>query len=115
MRYLFALLLAGPAFAQTYALRPEDRPFDAAALEARLSGQVLTFFDDGQSRYFADGRYTYTYAGAGGTAHGYWRTTDKGEVCVDFVNGFSRCDLYVMNDARLLLLDDKGARFPVRP
>ncbi|MGP6087743.1 hypothetical protein [Antarctobacter jejuensis] len=115
MRILFALLIAGPVFAQGYTLREGDQPFGAEALEGRLSGQVLVFFDDGQSEYYPDGRYTYTYAGDGGTAYGYWRVTGAGEVCVDYVNGFSRCDLYVMNGGRLLLLDDKGARYPVRP
>ncbi len=115
MRYLLALLIAGPAFAQEYAVRAGDETFAAEALERRLSGRSLVFYDDGRSEYYPDGRYTYTYAGDGGTAYGYWRVTEAGEVCVDFVTGFSRCDLYVMNGGRLLLLTDKGARFPVRP
>lgn len=115
MRLLIALLVATPALAQGYDVRPSDSVFDAQALDARLSGQVLTFYDDGQSEYYEDGRYTYTYAGDGGTAYGYWRITEDGAVCVEFVNGFARCDLYVMNGTRLLLLDGGGARFPVRP
>ncbi len=110
-----AFVLAEPAAAQSYALREGDAPLGPAALETRLRGDTLTFFDDGQSRYFEDGRYTYTYAGDGGTAYGYWRISGEGRVCVDYVNGFSRCDLYVMNAGRLLLLDEDGSRFPVRP
>jgi hypothetical protein len=115
MRFLIALLIAGPACAQDYEFREGDAPLTAAALEQRLRGNVVTFFDDGQSEYFEDGRYTYTYANNGGTAYGYWQIDGDGAVCIAFVNGFSRCDFYVMNGTRLLLLDNGGSRFPVRP
>ena len=98
-----------------YAQRDSDTALTVQALQTRLFGQILTFYDDGQSEYYPDGRYTYTYAGNGGTAYGYWRIEADGAVCVDFVNGFARCDRYVMAGAQLVLLDEKGARYPVRP
>ena len=115
MKFIFALLIAGPASAEGYDLRAGDTQLTATALEVRLRGQIVTFYDDGASEYYDDDRYTYTYANDGGTAYGYWRIAEDGAVCVDFVNGFARCDIYVMNDGRLMLLDAGGSRFPVRP
>jgi hypothetical protein len=109
------LASASVAAAQSYGLRDGDTPMSDAALKARLIGQIVTFFDDGQSEYYPDGRYTYTYADDGGTAYGYWRLVGDGEVCVDFVNGFARCDMYVTSGDRLILLDEKGNRYPTRP
>lgn len=104
------------AQAQTaYDLRSNDARFSQDAMTERLSGQVVTFYDDGQSEYYVDGRYTYTYGGEGGTAYGYWQVREDGAVCIEFVNGFGRCDLFVMDGARMVLLDERGDRFPVRP
>jgi hypothetical protein len=111
---VLTLLIAGTAHAQGFDQRSNDFPLTAEELQTRLSGQILTFYDDGQSEFFPDGRYSYTYADEGGTAYGYWKITD-GAVCVSFLNGFERCDLYVSDGARLVLLDEKGARYPVRP
>ena len=115
MRLAVALvLLAAPALAQEWKLRDGDVPLEPGALAERLVGRTVTFYDDGQSYYFPDGRYTYTYAG-GGVAYGYFRLGEGGTVCVEFVNGFSRCDRYVRAGARLVLLTEDGERFPVRP
>lgn len=115
MRLLFALLIASPAVAQSFDLRDGDSRFAPGALSDRLSGQVLTFYDDGKSEFYADGRYTFTYAEDGGTAYGHWRIAKDGAVCVAFVNGANRCDVFVQNAGRLILLDERGDRFPVRP
>lgn len=110
-----ALLIATAAQAQGFDQRDSDTAFSKDALVARISGQILTFYDDGKSEYYPDGRYTYTYAGDGGTAYGYWEISDDATVCIAFVNGFSRCDVYVKDGDRLVMLDEKGARYPVRP
>lgn len=117
MRWILicALAVASPAFAEGFGLRDGDEAFDPEALSARLSGTTLVFFDDGRSEFYEDGRYTYTYANDGGTAYGYWEVDARGAVCIAYVNGFSRCDLYVMNGDRLILLDEKGDRYPIRP
>ncbi len=105
-------LLATPALAD-WQTRAGDVPVDPET----LMGRTLTFYDDGQSRYSAGGSYSFTYGvqNGGGTAYGVYRVVDDGSICVDFRNGFSRCDLYVMNAGRLLLITQDGARYPVRP
>lgn len=117
MRSLLPFLVICPAalWAQDFATRDGDTRFDRDAMVARLSGQDLVFFDNGRSRYYADGRYSYTYDGdPRESAGGYWTVDDAGVVCVSFITGHARCDLYVMNAGRLVLIDAKGNRYPVR-
>ena len=45
---------------------------------------------------------------------GPYRITDTGDVCIDFGNGATRCDLYVQSGNRTILIDEKGDRYPVR-
>ena len=104
-----------PVTAQDWALRDGDRRLDRAALEGVTQGKPLVFYDDGQSRFFATGVYTYTYANAGGTAYGVYELKNDGRICIAFRNGFGRCDLYVLNEGRLVLLTECGERYPVRP
>lgn len=113
---LLGALIALPvgALAQEFNLRDGDQPLSVAALSDRLSGQTVTFFDGGQSEFYTDGRYTYTYSDDGGTAYGYWTFAENGKVCIDYVNGFARCDMYVQSGQRLILLDEKGNRYPTR-
>jgi len=108
---IFSLL---PAMAVAWGTREGDERLSATALRAALVGQVLTFHDDGQSRFYGDGRYSYTY-GQGGIAYGHYAINDDGTVCIGFVNGARRCDLYVRNAARLVLITEEGDRFPIRP
>ena len=113
-RYLIALLaLATPGFAADWPLRDGDVPLDPAAIDA-LAGRTLTFYDDGQSRYSAGGSYSYTYS-SGDSAFGTYDVADDGSICVTFRNGFGRCDLYVQNNGRLILITEDGERYPVRP
>jgi hypothetical protein len=104
------------AFAENWIPRDSDTMFDQTDLDSRLRGETITFFDDGQSEFYADGRYTYTYANDGGTAYGYFEVKDDSTICVDFVTGFSRCDMYVTDASnRLVVITQSGDRFPVRP
>ncbi len=107
--------VATAAAAQDFQLRDSDTAVPVEALKARLSGQIISFYDDGKSEFYEDGRYTYTYGGEGGTAYGYWKITADGTVCIDYVNGWSRCDMYVQSGDRLVLITDAGDRFPIRP
>jgi hypothetical protein len=67
------------------------------------------------SHFYNDGRYTYAYdMGDGGYAYGYFEVADDSTVCIDFVNGLSRCDAFVENAGRLILITDDGDRFPIR-
>ncbi|KIC51966.1 hypothetical protein [Tateyamaria sp. ANG-S1] len=112
---LIFLLLTGPAFAQDWALRSTDAPLDGPAVVALVEGNTLTFFDDGQSKFSAGGAYSYTYANGGGTAFGRYVVGDDGTVCIAFRNGFGRCDRYVESNGRVVMLTEKGERFPIRP
>ncbi|MDE4132946.1 hypothetical protein PXK00_07480 [Phaeobacter sp. QD34_3] len=112
---LFLLAAAAVADAPGWALRPSDRPFDPVELAA-LPGQSFVFYDDGEARFGSDGAYSYTYSAVngGGTSWGSYHLAPDGSVCIDFVDGFSRCDLYVHSGTRVVLITQKGARFPVR-
>jgi hypothetical protein len=112
---LVAALSPGPVLAQTLDTRDGDTLIVASDLDTRLRGQELIFFDDGVSHFYNDGRYTYAYdMGDGGFAYGYFDVAEDSTVCIDFVNGLSRCDAYVENDGRLILITREGDRFPIR-
>ncbi|WP_085796230.1 hypothetical protein [Falsiruegeria litorea] len=117
MRYLLIfLLLSGAASAAEWRLRQGDVPLTRTEVSA-LEGRVLTFYDDGQSRYSAGGAYSYTYSAenGGGTAFGTFEVVEDGSICTAFRNGFNRCDLFVHSKGRLVLITEKGERYPVRP
>lgn len=110
------VLLPLPVLAQGWEPRDSDTLFDRASLDTLLRGETITFFDDGESRFFDDGRYTYTYANNGGTGYGYFTVMEDSTICIEFVTGFSRCDLYVIDDqGRLIIITASGDRFPTRP
>lgn len=109
--------LTTPLIAQDWALRASDERFDATGIEAEVTGRTLTFYDDGQSKFSAGGAYSYTYsmANGGGSQFGTWSASPDGIICISYRNGFSRCDMYVLADGRLVVLTEEGGRFPVRP
>jgi len=116
MRNLILLILfATPhiAAAQDWAIRDSDRVLSREEVVALTSGQTLVFFDDGRSKYSAGGSYSYTYA-SGENAFGRYEVDEEGTVCVLFRNGFSRCDRYVADGDRIVLLDARGQRYPVK-
>lgn len=83
-------------------------------MQSLLSGQVIEFFDGSKSRYDVDGSYGYTYTDDGPVWRGRYETFDDSRVCVDFDNGSARCDLFVQDGQRLVLITADGTRFPVR-
>lgn len=111
-----ALIVASAsiAVAEPWALRESDRVLSRDEVTALTFEQTIEFFDDGQSRYFADGAYSYTYA-SGAQAFGRYAIADDGTVCIQYQNGFSRCDRYVEASGRIVLLTENGLRFPIRP
>lgn len=113
--FLSILFLPSVLLAQSEMARESDRLFDHDSLDARLRGRAIVFFDDGQSRFFEDGRYTYTYADNGGTGYGYFKVMEDSTVCIAFVTGAERCDLYVTDSrGRLVVITSTGDRFPTR-
>ncbi len=109
---ILVCLAAPMAYAQEF--RPGDETFSKPDLEARLSGQVIEFFDDSQAFYEADGRYRYTYRPEDPPFVGTWEANDASAICVSFDNGFARCDTYVVSRGRLTMIVDNGDRYPVR-
>jgi len=102
-----------PADAAEWNLRPGDEPFSPSALAAFFASTEIQFYDGGRSEYGPGEAYAYVYSNED-RAEGRFRIEDDGSVCVDFVNGFSRCDLYVRNGTRVILIDEKGDRFPLK-
>lgn len=115
MRFLIPLFLSAlPAAADNWALRDTDRPLSSAELSQTVVGQTLTFYDGGQSRFSATGQYSYTYDG-GGASLGRYEVMPEGIICVEFENGWARCDKFVRSETHIVLLTEKGDRFPIRP
>ncbi|QBF29985.1 hypothetical protein [Thalassococcus sp. S3] len=117
IRYLVPLFLltANVALAQDWALRDTDIVLTRGEVEDLTAGQTLVFYDDGQSKFSVGGAYSYTYANGGGTAYGQYDLAEDGTVCIAYRNGFSRCDRYVRSGDRVVMLTEKGERFPIRP
>ncbi len=114
--FLVCTLFPLPLLAQDWVARDSDSLFNQAGLDALLRGETITFYDDGESQFFEDGRYTYTYANNGGTGYGYFTVMTDSTICIEFVTGFSRCDMYVRDvDGRLTVITAAGDRFPTRP
>jgi hypothetical protein len=110
---LFLAVFALPAAAQE-GLLDADELLDQAGMTALLSGQIVEFHDGSKSRYDADGVYGYTYTDDGPIWSGHYEVFDDSRVCVDFDNGSARCDLFVKQGDRIILITAAGLRFPVR-
>lgn len=122
MKYLMLLfyavslvMIAMPVTAFDWRIGAGDVPFDAQELAA-LPGQSFVFFDDGEALFGAAGAYAYTYSAAngGGTSWGSYHVAADGSVCVDYGNDRLRCDLYVRNGTRVIVITETGQRYPVR-
>lgn len=115
MRFSVVCVLAfAPCLAMAQGSREGDIPFDQSDLSARFSGQVATFYDNSTARYTSDGRYAYIYAPGDPPFLGVYEVTEDSQICVKFENGFERCDAYVENGGRLVLITETGLRFPVK-
>ncbi|MEM6889319.1 MAG: hypothetical protein AAF636_14395 [Pseudomonadota bacterium] len=108
-----AVLAASVAQGQDWAQRSDDRSLSRDEVVALTEGRTLVFFDEGRSEYSAGGAYSYTYA-SGESAFGRYEIDQEGTVCVFYRNGFSRCDRYVAAGERIVLLDERGQRFPLK-
>jgi len=118
MRFIISVLLAfaSSAHAQEFAPKASDQILDVESMAARVVGRTHEFFDGGISFFSVSGTYTYTYSD-GGRAYGQYALQDDGAggvFCSSFDNGFSRCDMYVDDGTRLVLLTEDGTRFPVK-
>ena len=107
-----AVLAATPVVAQ--GVKDSDRRLDASEIMEMLSGNTVEFYDGSKSSYGADGSYRYTYTDEDPPFVGVFTAADDSTVCVTFENGASRCDHFVMDGERLILVIEDGTRFPAR-
>lgn len=110
---IICAFMAGAASAQEFTPRASDTVLSADAMAQDVVGRSHEFFDGGVSFFSISGSYSYTYPD-GGTAFGTYTVEEGGVVCSAFNHGFSRCDMYVHDGTRLVLITADGARFPVR-
>ena len=82
-------------------------------LTLAVTGQRLVFYDDATARFADDGKYAYTYED-GGTWLGLYETMTDSSICITFVTGVTRYDLYVRADERLVLVTAESMRFPIK-
>jgi len=114
MRFLLALiLLSTPAWAQD-GIRASDQILDRAAMSDLLSGHIVEFHDGSKSSYAPDGTYGYTYTDDGPVWSGQYEVQSDSRVCVNFDNGSRRCDQFVKDGERVILVTEDGLRFPIR-
>ncbi|NNE81353.1 MAG: hypothetical protein HKN18_13890 [Silicimonas sp.] len=106
-------LVAFPALAQE-GIRDSDTLLNATEMNDLLAGQLIEFYDGSKSSYSADGTYGYTYTDNGPVWSGQYSLFDESRVCVDFDNGSRRCDHFVQDGARVVLVTEDGLRFPIR-
>ena len=104
---------ATASVAQDWAQRAGDHVLTPTELVALTTDRTLVFYDDGRSMYSSGGAYSYTYASEQ-SAFGQFDLKEQGTVCISYRNGFGRCDRYVRNGGRIVLLTENGERFPVR-
>lgn len=109
-----AMIAAGSTVGAQSGTRDTDRPYARAELAVLLSDHAVEFHDGGVSRYRGDGAYSYKYTEADRPYLGTYAVGDSGEVCVTFLNGARRCDLFVDDGNRMVLIVADGMRFPVR-
>ncbi|MDA5094346.1 hypothetical protein O2N63_09635 [Aliiroseovarius sp. KMU-50] len=107
------LMLPGLALAQNWTTRPTDQLIEQVALDNWVRGKVLNYYDGGTSDFRENGQYFYTYGG-GGTWEGEFEVGTDSTICVTYVTGQTRCDLYVQSGDRLTVITEEGLRFPIK-
>ena len=110
---IIVAMLATQAAAQQ-GMKETDQTFEQAELTALLVDHAVEFFDGSVSRYRGDGAYSYKYQENDRPWLGIWRVNTDSQVCVAFDNGSSRCDTFVSDGTRMVLVIENGMRFPVR-
>jgi hypothetical protein len=110
---LFLVISVVPVAAAEWAIRDGDRILTREEVGDLTIGRTIVFHDDGESMYSAGGAYSYNYA-SGVSAFGRFSIAEDGTVCIAYRNGFGRCDRYVQGSDGIVLLTEKGLRFPVR-
>ena len=76
-----------------------------------ISGKKVTFANGSVMYYYQDGRYRFE--GRGRETRGSWSVVNDGSVCIAFVNGSRRCDVYHGEGSTLYLENSRGTRFKI--
>jgi len=113
MRALAISLALFATAAPAQGLRDGDTVLSPADMVDTLKGHTHEFHDGGRSFFSITESYSYTYPD-GGIAYGRYEIRESGVVCTFFNHGFERCDTYVRNGDRLILINEDGLRFPVK-
>lgn len=108
---LLAACASGGAQTSRWNVMEGDERVDDAYLEATLPGAILVYADGARELYRSDGAYTYESGGRSYDAPGVYFTAD-GARCIQYPNG-DRCDLYVLRDGALTLINRRGGSFRV--
>lgn len=112
--HLVLIAVAGSAMAQSWNLHEMDIPLDMTQLWELTDDSTLIFPDDGESRFSPDGSYLHIFPDHRRAEFGRFSLERGGRICVDLENGRNRCDLFVYNDKLLIMISERGGRFPVR-
>ncbi|AXT28198.1 hypothetical protein D1823_17470 [Ruegeria sp. AD91A] len=85
-----------------------DQKVNAAWLQKNLGGHKVVYAGKDTETYFADGSYSYKSKGQTWKANTY-KFYDNGMRCIGYQK--PRFDLYVVNDGKLVLVNEKKERY----
>lgn len=105
-----SLLVVVPGMTDVWNVRPWDTRLTLPEIEDYVIGNKIAFPDGAVAIYGDDGSYSYIYDG-GNRFDGKYTMASDGSLCVTFENGRGRCDLYVLQGERLMLINEEGGRF----
>lgn len=96
-----ALLLGlGSAYAQ--------QPLTTDEIKALVVGKEFQIGTNGIAEWKPDGRYSFLGLNGGGTSRGVYRI-EEGRICVDFNNGYKRCDQILKDGGKYYFKSRLGA------
>lgn len=96
-----------PKVAKSY-LQGGDQRVNAAWLKKTLSGRKVVFPSGEYEQYWDNGSYSY-HSGSQKWAANSYQFYDTGMRCIGYSN--PRFDLYVVNDGKLILVNQNKERF----
>lgn len=97
-----------PPDASKFPTSAEDQEVDARWLEKNLAGRKIIYDGGDTEHYKPDGSYSFRSNGRSYQAPGY-RFYENGIRCIDYQS--PRFDYYVVNNKRLIVINQQGGRF----
>jgi hypothetical protein len=107
--YVCVALLIG--FGSAYA---QQQPATADEIKALVVGKELQVGTVGIVTYKPDMKYEFYGLNGGGTSRGIYRITED-QLCVDFNNGYKRCDQILKDGGRYYLKNSRGTTYEMVP